>query len=672
MNYELGMHCTGFEFAYCCVLPPYNSIVAQVIKPNTIDPDTGADFARLLEGDPNVGLDGLGRETVLRDYDSDGNFKKYTLRYYHDAQPRNEGQGRVQNSTLISDVEGNSLLYHNTVYDSAAIDGNGALVTGTYNGATGVVLGDDCPDGSTVGCTVNDATDNYANGWLNHFYIYADLEGTIPPGVTSLESEKLRLGVSGQVEYPANSGAALQPMGPTGNGAFDNVLTFSTDTGTVVYTQMKVLENLPVMLTSPRMWEALGLPLTPFEDSVNFFGDPGAVDEDSIRPYVAMKASMHEYPSGNAVIGSNGKPVIGFGTAPIDIPNCERCHSAPALNDQGQPNVNSPSFQDPTLVASTNQEIDYWNAYYNIVPGVDSDWYSRLKGAAINMMTAHDTQHGTSFTANYPGVDTPPALVQNTRLGHESVICQKCHADNVIAVVKSAFTGTGDVIPSISEAIHYNHRNTTENNGPIVFNDSFGRDGGCQGCHPAHRSDGVMDGYPITLDGDNFQANSDNRLALGGCFVGRDVHSNPMKDIDGAETPEHLNAVGSWLKTNVAMDTGEDRGIWCTNCHSQLGQEIWRTEDCNDLINGDCLVNPRGESSLGAVAAAVGVSLAQAESWLDPKTTNPTDETHAAWDPNISDAGVATIEVDGGGNPVVTTDGDGDISVNILSFCTTD
>ncbi|MCG8023377.1 MAG: hypothetical protein JAZ02_05270 [Candidatus Thiodiazotropha endolucinida] len=26
MNYELGMHCTGFEFAYCCVLPPYNSI----------------------------------------------------------------------------------------------------------------------------------------------------------------------------------------------------------------------------------------------------------------------------------------------------------------------------------------------------------------------------------------------------------------------------------------------------------------------------------------------------------------------------------------------------------------------------------------------------------------------------------------------------------------------
>src|SRR6266508_3005349 len=32
MNYELGMHCTGFEFSYCCVLPPYNSILAQVAK----------------------------------------------------------------------------------------------------------------------------------------------------------------------------------------------------------------------------------------------------------------------------------------------------------------------------------------------------------------------------------------------------------------------------------------------------------------------------------------------------------------------------------------------------------------------------------------------------------------------------------------------------------------
>ena len=378
-------------------------------------------------------------------------------------------------------------------------------------------------------------------------------------------------------------------------------------------------------------------------------------------------------PAGNAVVGSNGKPVIGFGTAPIDIPNCERCHSAPP----GANNPNSPN-NNPALYAVTQQETDFWNAYYGIVSGVDSDWYSRLKGAAINMMTAHDLQHGTSFTANYPGcVDSnnPSSdcgnTPQNTRLGAESVICQKCHADNVIAVVKSANTGGGALIPSISEAIHHNHRSTSEG-GPIVFNDSHGRDGGCQGCHPAHRSDGVMDGYPITLGGNNFYADGDNRLASGGCFVGRDVHSNPMKDIDGAETPSHMNAVGQWLLTNVAQDVqGEWRGIWCTNCHTQLGQEMWRAEDCVDLINGDCNVNPRGAASLSGVASAIGVSLQQVQSWLDPKVTNATDDTHRIWDPNVPDANVATIEVDGGGNPVVTTDGDGDISVNILSFCTT-
>jgi hypothetical protein len=59
MNYELGMHCTGFEFAYCCVLPPYNSILAQVVKTQRTDKGQGA-FAKLLEGDPVEGLDGLG------------------------------------------------------------------------------------------------------------------------------------------------------------------------------------------------------------------------------------------------------------------------------------------------------------------------------------------------------------------------------------------------------------------------------------------------------------------------------------------------------------------------------------------------------------------------------------------------------------------------------------
>jgi len=707
MNYELGMHCTGFEFSYCCVLPPYNSIVAQVVKPQS----AASPFPRLLTADPVNGLDGLGRETVLRDYDADGTFHKYYLEYRHDAMPRLEGNmpgsfnSTAGKDTLISAVEGNSLLYTNTPYDSAQVDTDGSitgvpgkLVTGTYAGLDHVVLGDG---------DYTDNTDNYANGWLNHFYIYADLEGSNPAD-TSLEADKIRLGVAGMVEYPKDTGAALQPMGPTGNGLFDNVLTFSGDTGTVVYTQMKVLENLPIMLTAPRIWEALGLPTTAFEDSIDFFADPGKIDEDTIRPFVAMKAQLIEAncdeatgacTKGDAVIGSDGKPVIGFGTSPIDIPNCERCHSAPAYQADGvSPNVNSPNytrrqngykpFYGPageTLEAMVDLEINYWKAYYDLDESMgDTEWYARLKGAAISIEVMHDYDMGTNFTANYPVADgenplgLPPekaAIVQNTRMGHEAVICQKCHADNVIAVVKSAGIG-GYLVPPISEAIHNAHAAKSAG-GPITFDDSLGRFGGCQGCHPAHRSDGVMDNYPVSRHGDNTNADGDNRLGAGGCFVGRDVHSNPLKDMDGAETPSHLNTVGQWLLDNVANDTGQWRGIWCTNCHTQLSQELWRTEDCNDLIHGDCKVNPRAAGpDISDVAAAVGLTTEQAIDYLDPK--NPaidpgrtSNQTHAAWDATIPDANVATIELGADGNPQGTTDEDGDFTVNILSFCTT-
>ena len=48
INYELGMHCTGFDFSYCCVLPPYNSVQSQVIKTST-GPNK---YPELLESDP--------------------------------------------------------------------------------------------------------------------------------------------------------------------------------------------------------------------------------------------------------------------------------------------------------------------------------------------------------------------------------------------------------------------------------------------------------------------------------------------------------------------------------------------------------------------------------------------------------------------------------------------
>ena len=704
MNYELGMHCTGFEFSYCCVLPPYNSILAQVVKtqqhlPTVHTHDLGSTdnhgtlFPTLLEGDPNVGLDFLGRPTVLRDteLDSNGNFKKYVLRYWHDAQPRNDGRGAPQTSTLISQVEGNSLLMWNTQFDAAATDSGNKLIYGDYGSTVDAVL-PPAPNAHQASSPKNnvllgngsfaDPEDNYANAWLNHLYIYADLEGSNPTANISAEKDKIRLGLRNQnastpfaTVLPQNSGPAFHPMGPGSTPGLQNVLTFSGDTGTVVFTQMKVLENLPVMLTSPRIWEALGLPLDPFEDTINFFGDPGKITEESVRPYVQMKAALHNYDPtqpggiGTAVLQS-GKPIIGMGDAPIDIPNCERCHGLPAsVASPNNANISATDVYRPYTAAKVQLEIDFWNAYYNIDTSAgDSDWYSRLKAAAISILSIHDNQHRTDFTLNYPQTSgNPPQL---TRLGHESVLCQRCHADNVIAVVKSASTSRG-LIPPLTEAIHNNHKD-------LPFDDSKGRNGACQGCHPAHRSDGDLSNYPITTTGLNFFANGDNRDAAGGCFVGRDVHSNPDRGKDLSGKP-HPNAIGKWLRTNVANDTGHDKGIWCTNCHSQLSQEIWRKENMVDLIrgvpgknaDGTTAVNIRALPTLAAIASAVGVSESQAIAWLDPKHSN--NDTYAPWNDAVDypDANVATIEILAGGSPKVTTDVDGDPSVRILDFCTT-
>ncbi len=483
-----------------------------------------------------------------------------------------------------------------------------------------------------------------------------------------------------------------------------------------------------------------------------------------------MKAQLYDYHTGDAVMDSHGDPVLGFGTAPIDIPNCERCHSElSGINSAQRPVGAANGARNPEIAALVLQEMAFWKAYYpSLASG--SDWYARLKGAAISILAIHDTEHGTGFTDFYPGVtcvdpnncdvgplnapvtgsagdmisagDSRLAIPQNTRLGHESVICQKCHADNVIAVVKSATCGPGNIgcldgalIPPLTEALHFNHRNATEldadgNPGDIVFNDSLGRDGGCQGCHPAHRSDGDMSAYPITEDGSNFYVNSDNRLANGGCFVGRDVHSNPMKDIDGAETPEHLNAVGAWLSATVynnqeglAGSNADNRGIWCTNCHSQLGQEFWKAENMENLvlnIPGPGAINVRGgevnpdtadvDAELNSVLANISVDPDLGRSWLDPKTfgsADTIDRTHDTWAPDpglcdyvsgylgftpvnhAHDGNVATVRVDTagacGGPPDAVScggevpdfwlcgsfDGDGDFTVEILDFCTT-
>jgi mono/diheme cytochrome c family protein len=51
INYELGMHCVGFDISYCCVIPPYNSIQAQAVQSGT-----GGTLPKLLTPNDKIKL----------------------------------------------------------------------------------------------------------------------------------------------------------------------------------------------------------------------------------------------------------------------------------------------------------------------------------------------------------------------------------------------------------------------------------------------------------------------------------------------------------------------------------------------------------------------------------------------------------------------------------------
>lgn len=183
-----------------------------------------------------------------------------------------------------------------------------------------------------------------------------------------------------------------------------------------------------------------------------------------------------------------------------------------------------------------------------------------------------------------------------------------------------------------------------------------------------------MDGYPITADGKSNFALADNRDTKGGCFAGRDVHSNPGKDSDGVDTPEHLNAIGQWLQQNVSgIGNGAGgKGLWCTNCHNQLSRELYQSDHITQafLQQGDTL----RDKPLPEIAKGLGLSLAQLEAMMDPKVV-PDAEGHDTFgkseilhtwakDRMVPDIAVIALKGDG---PMIHKDADGDINVTPLS-----
>ncbi len=613
INYELGMHCTGFDFEYCCVLPPYNSIQAQVVK-------VGKDGKK-----PQL-MDAYDPEdpTVLIDKETG---KRYRLKYSFDDN---------------SYSEGNKLVYWNADYD---IDRDG---------------------------NADEPGENVANAYWNHLFVYKDLEGSNPEK-TSEDAKKLAVG-GPKLQVPQDAGPSGQKM--------SGYLKSAGHTGTVVFTKSPVLDNVPIVLTNPGIWEALGLPLTPFHDSDVGGRDMKKLTEKDIQPFQIARVTLVDADTDEPILNPDGTPVSYTGTEPIDVPNCYNCHGTQNAHEN-----------HPEIWEKVQKEIAYWKDV-----GA-SDWYAQLKGTALSMLFLHDKKHGTTFTANY----NPEA--SSNRLGRGSVLCQKCHADNVIGVLASAVVRhvdgrvevhdahridlglpdgkpidvldptnpntpeDGTLIPPLTEAIHLAHQRVR----PMP--DSKGRTGACQGCHPAHRFDRNMEGYPITPDGKNAYADADNRDAAGGCYVGRDVHSNPHKDKDLRSRVDGLNAIGKWLLENVAMENGEFKGLWCTNCHNQVSRELYKL----DNLPPQKAFDPPAEStvrddSFEDIAKAIGWTVERLKEELDPKVKlndkgHDTGATLHAWLSAADGRQTAPIAVVAtkDGQPVVEKDADGDINVKLLS-----
>jgi hypothetical protein len=117
------MHCTGFNFTCCCVLPPYNSVQSQVIKTAT----GKRKYPELVEADPS-------EPEVLVD-----GKKRFKLAY-----------GHIDNNY----TEGNKLKYWDVPYD--------VNDDGKYSD-----------------------NQNMANAYFTHLYVYKDLKGSNPENTSS-------------------------------------------------------------------------------------------------------------------------------------------------------------------------------------------------------------------------------------------------------------------------------------------------------------------------------------------------------------------------------------------------------------------------------------------------------------------------------------------------------
>ena len=515
VNYELGMHCVGFDMTYCCVIPPYNSIQAQAVRSASLDNPK----PKLLTPDDGVAL------------------------YYE-----------VVDNTYS---EGNKMRYWSVAKD---VNGDGDF---------------------------NDPTDNLANYVWTHLYIYTDLEGTIPEGAGPED----RLYVGKQIYVQVDHGPSGAPM--------QGFASFSGERGgNIVFTESRFgrMADIPLVLTASYIWDALGLPLTAFNDSRMAGKSLREITEQDFQPYQYSKVTLYKADK-KTPITVNGEPVSFIGTNPVDVPNCVACHASERANQEEY--------------KLYKKEYEYWMKTF---PDM-SDYMARLAAASISILEIHDDQNGTDFLAEYD-----PNAPSN-RLGSIGAVnCSDCHGDNIQGRLKVQETPEKPA-PVLTEAIHSVHLMA------VPDPDAFGRTQSCQVCHPTHFQDPQFSPLgsvfsPVTAEGVPRFSHDDIRKSGGGCYLRRDAHTNPE-----AQPPFFLNAIGKYLLENVAMVDGELRGLYCTNCHNFNAQKLYRLDNLKTAQDPGPGETVRTLDLVEIVQAITGSKdvHAYAEYYLDPKVGTPGD-----------------------------------------------
>ncbi len=486
INYELGMHCVGFDISYCCVIPPYNSIQAQAVS---------------------TGLKG--------------------------ERPR-----------LLSPDDGISLAY--SVRDNSYSEGNKMK----YWQVPKDVYGDGRMD---------DPGDSMANYVWTHLFIYKDLEGTIPPDW----SDAKRLFVGKQIQVPMDAG-------PTGKSLAGGSLAYAGSAGgNKVFTDSLIpdVKNIQLTLTASYLWDALGLPLTAFNDSRRK-GTIRTISHRDFQPFQYSVVRLDDKDGKPIMV--NGKPVEFFGTNPVDLPNCYDCHSR-----EGK----AARMSRQEGLTLFDKEYAYWKKNY---PDI-SELMARLSEASINVLELHDKHNGTALLKEYN-----PDVAFN-RLGSVGPVnCADCHGDNVSGNLQSprpSATGYKAVkAKPLTEAVHEAHAAF------IPMPDKAGRTQSCQACHPTHWQQEKMNDetnpyWILDTEGNPRFSNSDVRIAGGGCYLRRDAHTNPA-----VKPPFFLNEIGRWYLKEVSMkdERGkpikEMRGLYCSNCHNQLAHDLYNFDDLANIV----------------------------------------------------------------------------------------